>query len=90
MHDRIFANQASMGLPSLKQHAAALGLNAATFDHCLDSGKFTDVVAEDVKLGETLGVQSTPTIYINGRPVLGAQPFDVFQSMINEELAAKK
>ena len=90
MHDRIFASQASMGVPSLKQHAAALGLNTTTFDQCLDSGKFAGVIAEDVKLGETLGVQSTPTIYINGRAILGAQPFDVFQSVIDEELGAKK
>lgn len=90
MHDRIFANQAAMAVPSLKAHAAALGLNTATFDPCLDSGKFAGIIEEDVKLGQTLGVQSTPTIYINGRAILGAQPFDVFQSMIDEELAAKK
>ena len=90
MHDRIFGNQASLGVPSLKQHAAALSLNTASFDQCLDSGKFAGIIEEDVKLGETLGVQSTPTIYINGRPILGAQPYDVFQSVIDEELAAKK
>jgi protein-disulfide isomerase len=90
MHDRIFANQASMAVPALKQHAAGLGLNTTTFDQCLDSGKFAGIIEEDVKLGETLGVQSTPTIYINGRPILGAQPYDVFQSVIDEELAGKK
>jgi protein-disulfide isomerase len=90
MHDRIFANQSSMGVPTLKQHAAALGLNTAAFDQCLDSGKFADVIAEDMKLGETLGVSSTPTMYINGRPLIGAQPFDAFQAMIDEELAGKK
>jgi protein-disulfide isomerase len=90
MHDRIFANQASMGVPTLKQYGAALGLNTGTFDQCLDSNKYAGIVAEDIKLGETLGVQSTPTIYINGRAVLGAQPFDVFQSVIDEELAGKK
>jgi len=90
MHDRIFANQAAMGVPALKQHAAALGLNTGTFDQCLDSSKYADIIAEDVKLGETLGVQSTPTIYINGRAILGAQPFEMFQSVIDEELAGKK
>ena len=90
MHDRLFANQSAMEVPALKQYAAALGLTAATFDQCLDSGKFASVIAEDMKLGETLGVQSTPTLYVNGRPVLGAQPFEVFQSLIDEELAGKK
>ena len=90
MHDRIFANQSSMQVPALKQHAVALGLNTANFDECLDSGKFSDIVSEDYKLGESLGVQSTPMLYINGRPLIGAQPFEAFQAIIDEELAGKK
>jgi protein-disulfide isomerase len=89
MHDRIFANQQSMGVPVLKQHAIALGLNAAAFDQCLDSGKHAASIAEDMKLGESLGVQSTPTIYINGRPVIGAQSYEYFQNVVDEELARK-
>lgn len=90
MHDRIFANQAALGVPSLKEHAVALGLKTETFNQCLDSGKFAGIIEEDVKYGEALGVQSTPTVYINGRAILGAQPYDVFQSIIDEELAGKK
>jgi protein-disulfide isomerase len=90
MHDRIFANQSSMGVPALKQYAVALSLNASNFDQCLDSGKFAEIVAEDMKLGETLGVQSTPMMYINGRPIIGAQPYEAFQAVIDEELAGKK
>lgn len=89
MHDRIFTNQQSLGVPTLREHAGALGLDTATFDQCLDSGKFAAAIAGDMKLGEELGVQSTPTIYINGRAVIGAQPFEVFQSVIDEELAKK-
>jgi protein-disulfide isomerase len=89
MHDRIFLNQAKLAVPALKEHAAALSLDTAKFDQCLDSGKFADAVAEDLKQGEKLGVQSTPTLYVNGRPVVGAQPFEYFQSVIDEELARK-
>jgi protein-disulfide isomerase len=89
MHDRIFLNQRTMGVPALKQHAGAMGLDTGKFDQCLDSGKYTASVAADLKYGETLGVQSTPTIYINGRAVLGAQPYEVFQTVIDEELARK-
>ena len=90
MHDRLFANQQGLAVPSLKQTAAGLGLDAAKFDQCLDSGKYAASIAADMKEGELLGVQSTPTVYINGRAVLGAQPFEMFQSVIDEELAKKK
>jgi protein-disulfide isomerase len=90
MHDRLFANQQALSLPSLKQAAAGLGLDTAKFDQCLDSGKFGASIAADMKEGELLGVQSTPTFYVNGRPVIGAQPFDFFQSVIEEELARKE
>ena len=42
-----------------------------------------------MKVGEQLGVNSTPTMYINGRAAIGAQPFEYFQSVIDEELAKK-
>ena len=90
MHDRIFASQQDMMVPTLKRYASALGLNSAAFDQCLDSGKFAAVIGEDMRLGEQLGVQSTPTIYINGRAVIGAQPYDAFRSVIDEELARGK
>ena len=87
MHDRIFANQQAMQVPALKQHAASLGLDAGTFDQCLESGKHASRVADNLKAGEALGVSSTPTLYVNGRPVLGAQPFEYFKTVIDEELA---
>jgi protein-disulfide isomerase len=89
MHDRIFANQQSMQLAALKQHAASLGLDASSFDQCLDSGKHASRVADSQKAGEALGVSSTPTLYINGRPVLGAQSFEFFKIVIDEELLRK-
>lgn len=89
MHDRMFGDQRALEMASLKQSAAGLGLNQAAFDQCLESGKFADVIREDMALGEKMGVNSTPTIYINGRPLIGAQPFDVFKGVIDEELARK-
>ena len=89
MHDRIFANQATMQLANLHEHATALKLDTAAFGTCLDSGKFATAIAADVKLGAELGVNSTPTMYINGRAAIGAQPFEYFQNVIDEELARK-
>jgi protein-disulfide isomerase len=86
MHDVMFANQRALEVPSLKRAAAGLGLDTARFDRCLDSGQYASKVAAGLAQGEKLGVNSTPTLYINGRPVIGAQPYEVFKAAIDEEL----
>jgi protein-disulfide isomerase len=90
MHDAMFANQRALQVPALKQAARALGVDGAKFDECLDSGKHAANVRADYALGEKMGVNSTPTIYINGRPLVGAQPFEQFKLIIDEELARLK
>jgi protein-disulfide isomerase len=87
LHDRLFANQQALHIPQIKQYAAALELDMNAFNQCLDSGKHASRVAENMKAGEALGVASTPTLYVNGRPVVGAQPFEFFKAIIDEELA---
>lgn len=87
MHDVMFANQRGLEVAGLKQSAAGLGLDTAKFNRCLDSGQYASKVAAGAAQGDKLGVNSTPTLYINGRPVIGAQPFEVFKSAIDEELA---
>lgn len=89
LHDRLFANQQLLQVPELKKHAAAVGLDQAAFDQCLDSGKHAANVQADLDLGSQMGVGSTPTLYINGRLVTGAQPLALFESIIDEELARK-
>ena len=87
MHDVMFANQRALEVPALKQSAAGLGLDTAKFNQCLDSSRYESKVAAGAAQGDKLGVNSTPTLYINGRPVIGAQPFEVFKAAIDEELA---
>jgi protein-disulfide isomerase len=89
MHDAMFANQRSLQLPVLKQSARAIGLDGTAFDACLDSGKHAAAVQAGIELGNKVGVNSTPSLYINGRPLIGAQPFEVFKQVIDEELARK-
>lgn len=89
MHDAIFANQRALQVPALKQTARAIGVNGAPFDQCLDSGKYAAAVADGSALGEKMGVNSTPTLYINGRAVIGAVPFETFKQVIDEELKRK-
>jgi protein-disulfide isomerase len=90
MHDRMFADQRLLDVNSLKASAAAIGLNAPMFNQCLDSDKFAAEIKEDMAQGEKLGVNSTPSLYVNGRPIIGAQPFDVFKSAIDDELKSIK
>jgi protein-disulfide isomerase len=87
LHDRMFANQQALQVPMLKHYATELKLDMNAFNQCLDSGKHAARVAENLKSGEALGVGSTPTLYVNGRPVVGAQPFEYFKLVIDEELA---
>lgn len=89
LHDHMFANQRALNVPDLKQYAATLGLDAAKFNQCLDSGKHAGLVAAGTAQGERMGVNSTPTLYINGRPLIGAQPFEAFKQIIDEELSRK-
>jgi len=90
MHDRMFSDQRLLDVPSLKASAAAIGLNAPMFNQCLDSGKFENQIKEDMEAADKLGVNSTPYIFVNGRPIVGAQPFEVFKSAIDDELKAIK
>ena len=89
-HDVLFANQRALGVDQLKKHAADLKLNAATFDRCLDSGKHAARVQSGLEEATRLGLSSTPSVFINGRLVMGAQPFEVFQAIIEDELQRGK
>ena len=89
-HDRLFENQTKLSEADLKQHAAELGLNTAQFNACVDGHKPKAQVDADLRAGEEAGVDGTPAFFINGRMVSGAQPFDLFKKVIDEELELKK
>jgi protein-disulfide isomerase len=89
-HDLIFEKQSDwggVGTPKFKEYSSELGLDTEKFNDCLDSGKYADEVADDLRAGQELGVTGTPTFFINGKKIVGAQPFQVFQTAIEDELA---
>ncbi len=86
-HDQLFANQQALQPADLKKHAADLGLDATKFGACLDESKYGERVRDGVSQGSQLGVNSTPTVFINGRRLSGAQPYETFTAVIDEELA---
>ncbi len=90
MHDKLYENQNALDIDSLKSYAADLGLNTEQFNQCLDSGKYADKVKADFDQGVELGVRGTPTFFVNNQQVIGAQPYNVFRTVIEQELNSAK
>ncbi len=92
MHDKIFQEQDKLGQGTVdvafdKKWAMDLGLDAATFNTCFDSGKYKQAVQQDFADGVAVGVSGTPTFFVNGQPIVGAQPYAVIKQAIEQELA---
>ena len=82
----------NFGMPfsqaSLTNLTESIGLEQDTFSQCLSSGMHRTDVENARQAAARLGVNSTPTFFINGQRVEGNQPYQVFQNIINRELAA--
>jgi protein-disulfide isomerase len=89
-HDRLFVGQGGMGFTQSKldQYGREIGLNAANFSKCLATEKYRQKVEGETAVAASLGARGTPTFFVNGRLMVGAQPFEVFQSVINDELGS--
>ncbi len=87
MHDLLFADQQNLAKPALIEKAKKVGVKVEDFTKCLDSRKFKSAVDRDMQLGQKVGVKSTPTFFVNGKMVNGAQPIEVFSEIIDEDLA---
>jgi protein-disulfide isomerase len=86
-HDAVFANQSAIDVDSLKGYATQLDLDTGAFNDCLDNGEQSSEVGKDLEDGRASGVTGTPAFIINGQLVSGAQPFTVFQQVIDAALA---
>ncbi len=85
-HYVLFENQNNLGIDSLKEYASRLGIDRGKFDNCLDSGEKAEIVKSDHDEGASKGVTGTPTFFINGKKLVGAQPFENFKAVIDSEL----
>ncbi|BCX15264.1 MAG: hypothetical protein KatS3mg097_156 [Candidatus Parcubacteria bacterium] len=87
-HDALFAIQdQGFSLERFRQIATDLKLNTDQFNDCLNSGKYANKVEEDYQLGIKNQVNGTPTTFINGIRVEGAQPFESVKLVIDQLLA---
>jgi len=90
MHDAMFKDQGGLAVDGLKTKAAGIaGINAASFNSCLDSGKETPAVQSDMKAGTKAGVNGTPAMFVNGRFISGVVSADDLSKVIDEELKRK-
>lgn len=87
-HDKVMAAN-DLSAANLQQIASDVGLDRKQFDDCVAAGKFADQIDKDLAAGQAAGVNGTPAFFINGRMLDGAQPFEKFQEIIDEELEAK-
>src|SRR5581483_4391736 len=87
-HDLLFQKQPQLAKDDLLTYAKQLNLDMKAFQACIDSGKYAQEVQSDYQTGLQLGVNGTPTFYINGRRLIGAMPTEAFTALIDAELAA--
>ncbi len=85
-HDKLFQNQKALDRASLERYAEELKLDMGKFRQVLDSNKYAAQIDADSAEGMRIGANGTPTFFINGRTLVGAQPVSEFKRVIDEEL----
>jgi protein-disulfide isomerase len=89
-HNKLFtlgkSDGTGLAVADLKKYAGDLGLDTSKFNQCLDNGEAVDVIKKDIAAASSAGVNGTPTFIINGKKIVGAQPFANFQPIIDAAL----
>lgn len=85
--DALFRRQGGITREELSLEAKELGLNSAAFDACVNDRRHQHSIADSVREGESLGVSATPTVFVNGRAIVGFAPIEVYRRIIEQEIA---
>jgi protein-disulfide isomerase len=88
-HDKAFAANGQLAPADLTRLAAEAGLDVDSFDTCVNSRRFEDAVALDASRAAELGITGTPVFYVNGRLIQGAESFERFAQLVEDELARR-
>ncbi len=86
MHDILFKNQQALSAADFEKYAKEIGLNMDKFKTALEDKKLVERIEADAAMGGKIGARGTPAFFINGHFLSGAQPFERFKSVIDEEL----
>lgn len=87
-HEKLFSSDA-LSKEVYLQYAQELSLDTTSFEACITDHKYASDIQSDSDFALNLGVSSTPTFFINGLAVVGAQPLDIFKQIIDKELAGE-
>jgi protein-disulfide isomerase len=87
MHDQLFAHREALGEAELEARARALGLDLERFRASLAAPATRARIEADLRLADSLGVHGTPSSFVNGRLLVGAQPLGAFKPILDQELA---
>lgn len=88
-HRALFSQKYGLDQGAYQKYASELGLDTTAFAQCLKDNRYSDEINSDLNYAADLGISSTPTFFINGIALVGAQPYDVFKQVIDLELAGK-
>jgi protein-disulfide isomerase len=86
MHDAMYDDQSALGADGLTKSAQRLGLNVNAFSACLADASTEKSLAADAAAAQELGLDGTPSLFINGRPIVGDVPVETLEGMISDEL----
>jgi predicted DsbA family dithiol-disulfide isomerase len=85
-HDALFSGVYDLNHSGYEAYALELGLDAASLIECIETGRYEEEVSQDAQFASSLGITGTPTFFINGIALVGAQPLEQFVRIIDEEL----
>ncbi len=89
MHDKLFENQQALSDATYERAAKEIGLDVGRWKSAYESKKYQARVEEDRRLATSLGVNGTPTMFVNGEQVVGAVPFETLKAKIDQRLGAR-
>lgn len=83
-------NADKLAIDLFKTYAKEFGLDQEEFSQCLNTGQYSQEIKDDYDAGSTAGVSGTPSFFVNGQQIEGAQPYSVFKEKIEQELQGEK
>lgn len=86
MHDKLFQDPRALTDENIEKYATEIGLDMAKFKEDLKDKKLEAKIKKQQQQGSTLGARGTPAFFVNGRFLSGAQPFEAFKALIDEEM----
>jgi RNA polymerase sigma factor (sigma-70 family) len=89
MHDRLFQNPNTLDPMALEAHARAVGLDLARYRRAIDEKRHLPAIEQDVSLARWAGLNGTPTFFINGEMVSGAQPLAAYRAVVDRALTGE-